>query len=103
MLENTVKGLVYQIQSYTMVDKKTGEERGMMNIQYIFSNPDETATRKGWQSGQSWCLFTDELWKGLDNLLLKNVELTYRLVPDYKDSSKYTSKLIKVNDLVIKQ
>lgn len=103
MLENTVKGLVYHIENFTTIDKKTGKEIGMMNIQYIFQSPEETATRKGWQSGQTWCMFTDNLWKGLDSLLLKNVELTYRLVPDYKDSTRYTSKLIKVNDLVIKQ
>lgn len=103
MLENTVKGLVYLVENRTLIDKKSGEEKGMIRVEYIFQNPNEDATHVGWQSGQSWFIFTDELWKGIKDILLKNATLTYRLVPDYKDSTKYTAKLIKINDLVIKQ
>lgn len=103
MLENTVKGLVYSLSNFTMVDKKTGEEKGMINIHFIYQTPNEDATHIGWQESQSWFTFNDDLWKGLKSVVLKNADLTYRLVPDFKDSTKYTAKLIKVNDIVIKQ
>lgn len=103
MFENVSKGMIYQVNNFTMVDKKTGDERGLINIQYIIPQTNESATRLGWTTGQSYFAFTDNLWKELKGLILKNVDLKFQLVADYKDSTRYTSKLVAINDLVIKQ
>lgn len=103
MLESESKGLIFNVNNFTIVDKKTGKESGMINIQYIYENPNESATRVGWQSGQAYFIFNDDLWKYLKGNLLKNCTFKFKLIPDYKDSTKYTSKLVQVNDYIIKQ
>lgn len=103
MLEKPVKGLVYSLANYTMIDKKDGKEKGMLNIHFIYQNEYETRDREGWLESQTWIAYDPNLYKELKALLLKNVEITYKLVPDYKDSTRFTAKVVKINDLVLKQ
>ena len=104
MLESKVNGMIYQVSTFTIVDRKTGKENGMINVQYIYKASEDSATKLGWSSGQAYFIFSDEVFKQIKNeFLLKKVELTFKLVPDYKDSTKYTSKLTQIGELVIKQ
>lgn len=102
MLEHTTKGIVYGYFNYTKIDSK-GNERGSICINVIKPKQHETATDIGWESTYYWTDFTDELWKYLKGTLIKQSELKFQLVQDYKDSNKFTSQLIAINDFVIKQ
>lgn len=101
-MENSVKAMIYRVNHNTIIDKRSGKEVGLININYITPNTYENDNALGWTSCQCWLTFTDELWNELKGLLLKNITLTFSLRPDYKDSTKYSSKLIKINDFVIK-
>lgn len=103
MLEDVSKGLIYNVNNYTMIDKKTGKEVGMIHISYIYENSNKSATNIGWQHGQAYMIFTDDLFKFLKSVLLKNVDLKFNLVADYNDNTRFTLKLVKVNDFSIKQ
>lgn len=104
MLESVCKGNVYQMSSYAFKDKDTGEQVAIINLKYIYKGRDDTATQVGYENGSVNIQYSEELFKKIkSDLLLKSVDLKFRLVPDFKDSSKYNSKLVAINDLVIKQ
>lgn len=103
MFETTSKGMVYALNNFTMVDKKSGEEKGLIDIFYIHENPNETTSKVGWVSGHTFVNFNDEIYKGLKSILLKSCDLNFKLVADYNDNTRFSSKLFKINDLVIKQ
>ena len=104
MLESSVKGNVYQMSTYVFKDKDTGKEISLINLKYIYKGREDTATQVGYESGSANFQYSEELFKKIkDDLLLKSVNLTFKLVPDFRDSSKYSSKLVAINDLIIKQ
>ena len=102
MLESTSKAIVYGYFTTTKVNKD-GEERGLICINLIKPKSHETATDIGWETTYYWTNYSDELFKYLKTTLIKQSDITIRLVQDYKNSNNYTSQLVKINDFVIKQ
>ena len=103
LVETTSKGMVYGLNSFTIVDKKSGEEKGLIDIYYIYPNSVDNAHRVGWTNGHTFVAFSDKIWNGLKDILLKQCEIKFKLEPDFKDSTRYSSRLVSVNDIVIKQ
>lgn len=102
MLESTTKAIIYGYFTLNKVNKN-GEEKGLICINLIKPKTKESATDIGWEASYYWVDFNDELFKYLKSTLIKQSDITLRLTQDYKDSNKYTSQLVKINDFVIKQ
>lgn len=104
MLESECKGNVYQMSTYKFKDKETGQDVAIINLKYIYKGREDTSVRVGYDNGETNVQYSEEIFNKIKNdLLLKSVNLKFRLEPDFRDSTKYNSKLVAINDLVIKQ
>lgn len=105
MLESSVKGIVYQVSSFNLKDKETGKDLGsLINIKYVCRTREDKADWKGFTAGETNVQFSEEIYNKLcSDFLLKSTNLGFKLVQDYKDPTKYNSKLYSINDFVIRQ
>ena len=103
MLESTTKGIIYALNSFTVVDKKSGEEKGLIDVYYLYPMKSDKATRVGYNSSHHYVSFSDNVWVELNKLILKSCDFHFNLVEDYKDANIYNKKLVAINDIVIKQ
>lgn len=102
MFENDIdEAIIYSYFTYSKVNKKN-EEKGLICINVIKPTDKNSPKSFGWEKCSYWVNFNDELFKYLKGVLVKKSTLKVALVPDYKDSNRYTSKLIQINDFVIK-